>query len=124
MAVGEALSYLERHGWELYKDLEDGTFVMRSPGGRLNILHSQAVLKIWNSCKTKDRLSERILEVLSSNGPTSVYDLSEKVGMDISVTRQFTDRMTKQRLIVSYGVYDADKGRKITYYRQEEETNE
>lgn len=121
--VEEAIEYLSKRGWSVYKPLDDGSCILSSPTGKLSVFSSQAILKIYYSCIARDKIRDKILSSLANGASPSIYELADMISQDLGSTREFVDRLSRQRKIIVYTVYNEEKMRKITYIKIREEDN-
>ncbi len=121
--VEEAIEYLSKRGWSVYKPLDDGSCILSSPTGKLSVFSSQAILKIYYSCIARDKVRDKILSALSNGSAPSIYELADLISEDLGSTREFVDRLSRQKKIVTFTVYDEERMRKITYIKIREEDN-
>lgn len=121
--VEEAIEYLSKRGWSVYKPLDDGSCILSSPTGKLSVFSSQAILKIYYSCISRDKVRDKILSSLANGASPSIYELADMISQDLGSTREFVDRLSRQRKIIVYTVYNEEKMRKITYIKIREEDN-
>ena len=89
----------------------------------MSVFSSQAILKIYYSCIARDKVRDKILSALSNGSAPSIYELADLISEDLGSTREFVDRLSRQRKIVTFTVYDEERMRKITYIKIREEDN-